>query len=320
MTVGRIRFCSLLLCMIVLAGCRQAGNRPPTAQPTQIPTPRSTPLPAIDPTIAPGADDNPLRLVIAADSSVTRTASAADDLAETLSETSGLNVMIELVPTTADAVAALCGSFDGRPAAVWVDGLGLAAARLCGTPTLWIEREAGRDTTTADTLQWIVPEDGDITAISGLAGEDVCRVSALDYATWRAPLLLLHANGVDPASLGSVTDLPTIEAVIEAVAAGDCAAGITARDFDDLAEGSVRTAIRTLPGTYDLPHAVLMYPLEIPLGARLTLNEAIIAAGGSAQAERLLEAADIRPLAEDDLTSYFDFIESTGLLFERPET
>lgn len=320
MIAGRIRWTSVIACaallgVLVLTGCRRADTQQATAQPTLTPTPRSTPLPTLEPTIAPGAADNPIRLLVIGDPEAERQTDAARDFATTLTEASGLAVTINVVSSTAEAVAALCTGFADQPTAAWLDGLGYAAAQTCGTPALWIEREVDNDESPFLTVQLVVPADSESTGAAGLAGVDFCRVGLTDYATWRVPLLLLHAGGLDPAQLGEIRDLPNVEAVLEAVAAGDCAAGMAVSDYEALARGALRTDTRLLSAQAEVPHSVLIYAPEVPLGARLTLDEALVDAARDADFELLLNASGVRPVTADDLEPFTALLERTGLDF-----
>jgi len=320
MTAGRIRWTSFIACAALLAGllmtgCRRVDTQQATARPTVTPTPRSTPLPTLEPTIAPGAVDNPIRLLVIGDPQAEHQTDAARDLGEALTASSGLSVTIELVGSTAEAVAALCTGFAQQPTAAWLDGLGYAAARTCGTPALWIERETDNDESPFLIAQLVIPQENDSTEAAELAGVDFCRIGLTDYTTWRVPLLLLHAGGLDPAQLGTVRDLPNLEAVLEAVAAGECAAGMATADYEELARGDLRTDTRLLSTQAEVPHGVLMYAPEVPLGARLTLNEALLAAARTADFELLLAASGVRPVLMDDLEPFIAFLEQTGLDF-----
>ncbi|MCS7070526.1 MAG: phosphate/phosphite/phosphonate ABC transporter substrate-binding protein [Anaerolinea sp.] len=248
-----------------------------------------------------------------------RTARAASSLASTLSDASGLNLTVEFVASTADAVAALCNSSNGRLTAAWVDALGYAATRAldCGIPELWVERGSSRDRSPLATLQFIVPTNSTISAPSGLAGSDFCRVSVTDYVTWRTALLLMHANRLDPSSLGSVRDLEDVAAVVEAVAAGTCSAVVDARDLDTNAVGAVRAQIRVLDQEAQLPHLTLMFPREIPLGTRRAIDTAFLGAERDADLALVLTADGITQVDEDLLTAFHRFLEQTGLDFAR---
>jgi hypothetical protein len=131
----------VVLLIASVSGCRRAETAGPRIQPTATPTPRSTPLPTLEPTPEPGSADNPITIGVVDPEPARRTIRAASSLAATLSDASGLDLTVELLASTADAVAALCSASSGRLTAAWVDALGYAAIRAldCGTPELWAE-------------------------------------------------------------------------------------------------------------------------------------------------------------------------------------
>lgn len=317
LTRRHVHVLTLVILLALASGCRRADTSGPRLQPTLTPTPRSTPLPALEPTQQPGTDGNPITIIVVDTAQSRRASSAADDLAETLSEAAELRLSIDLVSSTADAVAALCASFDGSPTVAWLDALGYAAARAldCGTPDLWIERGTGSDRSPSATLQFIVPSSSEITGPTGLVGVDLCRVGVTDYATWRAALLLMHANRLDPFTLGDVQDMEDVEAVIEAVADGTCSAVVDARDYDEYAVGALRTSIRVLNQDAQFPHLILMSPREIPLAARAALDQAFLDAEGDADLELLLSSDGLSQIDSDDLSAFDRLLEQTGLDF-----
>lgn len=307
-----------LLLLVVVAGCRRGQNIGPTLQPTLTPTPRSTPLPTLEPTVPPGSEDNPIRLAFVTPANLTRGAlnRAVTEIEQALQDTTDL--IITLLPTASDAeaLAALCGSFSGPPTAAFLSGLGYAAASAqgCGAATLWVTR----DRAGTETVQIILPDESEVPSAAGLVGADFCRLSLEDQYTWLLPSLILRAGGVTPDELRSISDMETIDALVEAVAAGECdAAGLTAAQFEESAAGAVRTAIRTLNETVEVPISVLVYPLEVPLGARTAVNEALLdlAAGRGDALETLLRGDDLARADEDTLLAFEDFVRSAGLDF-----
>jgi ABC-type phosphate/phosphonate transport system substrate-binding protein len=119
----------------------------------------------------------------------------------------------------------------------------------------------------------------------------------------------------DLETLSEYEELPEL---LEAVADGDCdAAGVpegTLDDADDLAD-----AIDVVETTVPFPHAVLMYPLEVPLGIRLTLTDALVAMAqddDSADLMRTLLGQDaLERVNADDFIELRNFMDSTGFNF-----
>ena len=306
----------MLLC-VLLAACRRQGAQGPTLQPTLTTTPRSTPLPSLEPTIAPGSEDNPIRMTIVQPGGATREtalARATDNVATALLEESGLNVEVELVESDADGVAALC-DVGGAPAVAWLSGIGygVASASACGTPVLMVERGTGRRAVTGETVRIIVNGESEATDVSGLAGQTFCRLGYDDFYTWLVPTLMLRTGGI--AEMPDAVDQPDIEALIQAVADGDCdAAGLSAVDFDEFA-GDAESDVRVLNRTVTIPYAILMIPPTLPLDARMALIDALAAMAESDDLATLLDQDGLARVEQGDLDDLDAFLNSTGVDF-----
>src|SRR5687767_254272 len=97
----------LVLIVLMLVGC---GRAPDAVDPTRVlPTgiPALTPLPPL-PTAAPlGSEDNPVRvMIVVADAEASE--SAADDLADVLSEEADIVIEVAVTESAPDARRALC--------------------------------------------------------------------------------------------------------------------------------------------------------------------------------------------------------------------
>ncbi|MDX2140120.1 MAG: PhnD/SsuA/transferrin family substrate-binding protein [Chloroflexota bacterium] len=302
--------------MLILSACRDiAATLPP---PTPSPTPRSTALPAV-PTAPPaGSTDNPIRIgFVVADAEAVEEASAA--LAIALSDASALTVEFVAYPRPADAVAALCASPAGTPTAVWLDGLSALAAeaRACGDLALVAEREGDEGRSATEVIQLIVPEDSEPEALTELADGTFCRISATDMQTWLLPSLLLQANDVTPADIDRFENLDDMDALMSAVADGDCdSAGVPASALA-AAEGDVRENIALLDETLEVAYNALLYPQQVPLGARETLNTAFEAlAADDEQTDNLsavLGADGIRSAERTDFASLRAVLARAGI-------
>ncbi len=306
---------ALLLTVFVVSSCRSAGPPQPTEIPTATYTPRSTPLPTVATPPPPGTTDNPIQLFFVRPAAVSRgtVTNAANDLETILSETASLSVNIEIAETGADAVAALCDSPGGVPAAAWVDGVTYAAARTCAERSLAVVREDGAGADVAI----IVPQSSEAQTIRDLGEAVFCRLSVDDLYTWLVPSLILQANSVSPTSLSAINDYPDLGDLISAVGAGDCdAAGVNLAELEAVG-GSSR--IRELGTSERVPYAILMIAPSIPLGTRNALNDAMLAiAGDSAEAELLqplLDQVRIATIGEGELESWDALLRRTRLDF-----
>ncbi len=310
---SRIAFLCALLTVFVVSSCRSAGPPQPTDIPTATYTPRSTPLPTVATPPPPGTTDNPIQLFFVRPAAVSRgtVTNAARDLETILSETASLSVNIEIAETGAEAVAALCDSPGGVPAAAWVDSVTYAAARICAESSLAVVREDG----VGADVSIIVPQASEAETIRDLAGAVFCRLSVNDLYTWLIPSLVLQANSVSPTSLGVINDYEDLGDLVSAVGAGDCdAAGVNLAELEAVG-GSSR--IRELGTSIRVPYPILMIAPSIPLGTRNALTDALVAiAADSVQAELLDPLLDqVRFATTEDLESWDAFLRRTRLDF-----
>ncbi len=303
-----------------LAACG-GGAVGPTPQPSSTPTPVSTPLPTLVPTVAAGAEDNPIQFVIVNEADGRGIQSAADDLEAALRDATGLSVQVSPVDSDRTAVAALCAAFDGPPAVAYVSAPGYSAAVAlgCGFPLL-LAQDSDNDAL-ARVVILIASEDSDINLLGDVTDAVFCRLSATDLATWQAPSLLMLANNIAPTSaLREVVDVPDLDTLIEQVAAGDCdIAALYSDDFERIADEELRANITQLPQSVSLPFGVVIAAQEVPLSAREALKEALRdyarTADGANVLSSLLGAGALALPASDSLAEWDAFINSTGLDF-----
>jgi ABC-type phosphate/phosphonate transport system substrate-binding protein len=301
---------------MLLTACRDiAATLPP---PTPSPTPRSTALPAI-PTAPPvGSANNPIRIgFVAADAEGVQ--EAVELLTTALNDANPLTVEFVAYPRPADALAALCASPEGTPTAVWLDGLSALAAEAqgCGDLALVVEREGDAGRSATEVIQLIVPEEGEPDEVTDLANGTFCRISVTDMQTWLLPSLLLQANDVTPGDIESIENYDDMDALLSAVAEGDCdAAGVPASVLA-AADDDVRENIAVLDEELEIAHNVLLYPQQVPLGARETLNTAFEAlAANDEQTDNLrvvLGADGIRSTERDDFASLRGILARAGI-------
>lgn len=309
-----------LALLLLLAGCRrQEATIEITGLPASSPTPRSTPLPEIATAVPAGQEGNPVQMVIY--SAAPRAAANFTARFETaLNEASGLAIQVQVVSRYAEALAALCASADGTVSAAWMDGITYmaAVAQGCGEPVLMVERGTRRNARTGETGTIIVNSDSSITSAAQIKGKDFCRLGYADFWTWMVPSLVLQSKGVNPlADLKSITDYEDTDALIGAVAAGDCAAAGVASSA--LPDGDPPEGVTVLETTVEFPYAVLMLPPQLPLGARTALLDALTTMAedtdSGAIMQGLLEQDALQPVTADDLADLTTFLQSTGLDF-----
>ena len=311
----------MLIVASLLVSCRRASLGP-TAVPTPTVTPVSTPLPPVATAVPPGAEENPIQMIVVP---VTSSSSAANNAAEivqaALVEQTGLTIEVVVAENNAEAFGALCESSGGTVHIAWVDGMTYTAADAegCGTPSLMVERGTGRTAKTGEVVQILVNSDSAISGISGLAENGFCRVDYNDLYTWLVPSVMLQAGGVNPISdLASVTDFADTTELLDALIAGDCdAAAMTEAEFQDIADSDARDAVNVIEESVEIPYAVLMYPPETPLGVRVALDDALVGAVGNEDTsdalQDLLGQTDLVRIEPDDLSDLRDFVADSGL-------
>jgi len=303
---------------LALTAC--GGTAAPTAVPTITPTPRSTPLPVSATAVPLGSEERPLRIAVVTDEAETSEAIATVEAA--LLESTNFAVEFVPVETQADAVSALCASPGGTVTAVWLDGLGYAAADAlgCGDAALVTEQRTLAGLSATETIGIIVSAASKLESVSDLSGNTFCRTSATDTDTWLIPSIILKANGVDPLDdLDQVEDYDDIQSLLEAVTSGACdGAGVPASALDD-AESAAEDV--TTLASVDVVRAVLVYPQEVNLTTRDRLNQALMAvvAGedSAAALQVLIGQASLRPAAASDFESLDDLLSDAGIDLEQ---
>jgi ABC-type phosphate/phosphonate transport system substrate-binding protein len=316
----------MLLIVLVLTACRRADDEGQIFVATLTPTPRSTPLPPVATVVPPGSEENPLRMLIRPASTALRAAAQNDlnDFQTALQEQSGLVIEVVLVESYAEAVGALCDSSAGQVAVAWLDGVSYMAAmsQNCGKPIMQVERGQRADAQTGESVQMMVSADSGLSALSALDGKNFCRISAEDVYSWLVPSLMLRAAGVDPLSFAAITDYETIPEMLEAVAEGDCdAAAVSARQYENAERdiGDAAEQLQILETSVNFPYNILMYPLELPLGQRLALDDALLNMAANDETASLMQSLlgqdDLVRVEADDFEDFTDFMESTGFNF-----
>ena len=310
----------LFAAAMALIACRPVATEVRNVAPTATPTPISTPLPPVPTQVPPGADDNPIRLLVNPDLTAASARSAANRLTDELTERTGLSMLVETVTTDAEALAALCDSVGGAVNVAWVDGLTVLAAQAqdCGSPVLMVERGTGRRAATGDTVQLVTQAERGVSSVAALRNNaSFCRVGYDDLATWLVPSIMLQAAGVMPSDIDEVADYEDLDAVLAAVADGECdAAGVPASALA-AANAETRNALETLAESAPIPYSVLVYPPEMPLGARTALENALTDLMADTDAGEplrdLLSADALEHVDASDFEDLSDFIAAAGL-------
>ena len=313
---------------LLATSCRRLPFAPPTTIPTITPTPRSTPLPPVATAIPLGSADNPLHMKIVAPASSDATpevgtqepfATTVSDLAKALHDDTQLTIQVETVASDAEALAALCDSPRGTVSVAWLSGIAYAAAYAqgCGSALLEVERGVGASASPGDQARIIVNAALGLSGVGDLAAHTFCRLGYANAESWLIPSLMLQSSGVAISDLKAVRDYDDASAMIDDVAAGTCdAAGISASEYDLIANADARAKIRTLQQSVTIPYAVLVVPEAVPLGQQEALSSALISIGNGSRAsilKPLLNQDQIAAATDTELGTLRSFISRAGL-------
>jgi ABC-type phosphate/phosphonate transport system substrate-binding protein len=224
-----------------------------------------------------------------------------------------LHVVVDLVRTDAQALAALCNSPGGTVSAAWLGGLSDvgAYAQECGSAALQVEKGSADDGATGDTARIIVNPALDVSAAGDLEGHSFCRMGFDDLYSWMIPSLMLRSAGVNEADLLQIIDYEDVDTLVADVANGACdAAGIASSQLDADAD------VRTLQESVAIPYNVLVVPEQVPFGQRQQLVDTLVAMSEGAQPESLevlLDQTALIPAEDNDFTSLRGFINRAGI-------
>jgi ABC-type phosphate/phosphonate transport system substrate-binding protein len=224
-----------------------------------------------------------------------------------------LVVVVDLVATDAQALAALCNSPGGTVSVAWMGGLAYAAAYAqdCGSAVLQVERGETDAETTGDKARIIVNSALDVSSVGDLEGNSFCRTRFDDPYSWMIPSLMLEAAGVSTDDLLQVIDYTDVNSLVADVANGACdAAGIASSELES------ESGVRTLQESVVIPYRLLVVPDQLPFGQRQQLIDTLTAMSEGAQPESLevlLDQSGLAPVEDDDLTSLRGFINRAGI-------
>ncbi|MFN8451098.1 MAG: PhnD/SsuA/transferrin family substrate-binding protein [Anaerolineae bacterium] len=268
-----------------------------------------------------GSEANPLHLeIVAPDSSTRLVENAVTDLQQALLDDTEMNVVVELVESDAEALAALCDSSGGTIAAAWLSGLAYAAAydQDCGTAALQVQRGERSSGSTGDTSLIIIRSALDVSGVGDLVDHVFCRLGYSDFYSWLVPSLMLRAGGITSAAqFSEVRDYDDPAAMIDDVASGDCdAAGIAASVYEDSASATARARVRTLQQSVEVPYLVLVVPSQLPLAQQDDLTNALVSIANGSRAGTLaplLDQDQLFVVSDDELSSLRSFISRAGI-------
>jgi phosphonate transport system substrate-binding protein len=150
---------------------------------------------------------------------------SADAIAALVTEKTEIPIKTFVATEFAGVVEAMCNG-QAQMGALNTFGYVLASSRDCADVGL----VSVRNGSTSYRGQIITLAGSDIKTIADLKGKTFCRPDPLSTSGWIIPSILLKANGINPDTDLTVTDVGGHDAVVENVYNGNCDAGAT---FDD---------------------------------------------------------------------------------------
>jgi hypothetical protein len=173
----------------------------------------------------------------------------------------------------------------------------------------------------------VVNRDLGVTLLNGVIDGTFCRTEMSDFYSWLLPTLMFDAAGIDLTGANvTLVDYPDTEAVLDAVAAGECTMAGVAQTVVDAGLPDGVTLAQT---SVEFPLHVLVYPSTLDGGIRDTLNTTLIAIATDPQTNGLIaplvhatndsgEAparVALLPMTAEDFADLEAFIAAAGLDF-----
>ena len=163
------------------------------------------------------------------------------------------------------------------------------------------------------------------TSLDALRGRTFCRLGPDDFFSWFLPALVMDGRAIDPVQdTGAIVDYGSLRGLLMAAADGDCAGiGISNDAYErfqaDLPEVADAVVISNITPAF--PYPVMLYPLEVELGVRLTLDELLVELADEDEAGSVLGwllGQDVLLTAdEEDFTGLLSYLQAFGLNLAR---
>lgn len=325
----------------IFAACNAFASEPTAIPPTLTPTP-ITDVRFVPTSVPAGLPDNPLQMVMQPVSSdlyiepemteepgvgevllPVSSTQAELDLEEAILTYSSVTVDIVPAANPADVLRALCDATE-EVSAVWVDGVSFSAAlaQNCGEPIFITQKRIDNRLESGEPGVIILNRNVGNTQLSVLNSRTFCRFSVDDFYSWLLPLMVFRANNVDPTNFEAIVDYDDAQDMVEAVASGECTgAGLSGLVYSDIVddEEELSDDISVAFGSPPIPYAVLMYPVEMQLGIRVSLTEGLRQLAGDDDDSELLRLFlgqdKLQSVELADFTEYNTFLDEVGLDF-----
>jgi ABC-type phosphate/phosphonate transport system substrate-binding protein len=159
------------------------------------------------------------------------------------------------------------------------------------------------------------------TSLDALRGRTFCRLGPDDFFSWFLPALVMDGRAIDPVQdTGAIVDYDSLLALLAAAADSDCAGIAMSTDaYERLQAEAPELAESVLIAdiTPAFPYPVMLYPLEVELGVRLTLDDLLVQLADEDEAGAtlgwLLGQDALLPADEADFTGLLNYLQAFGL-------
>ena len=252
-------------------------------------------------------EDNPIVMSFVPSGDTQEIIASGDQLAEMISEKTGLFVEAN-VGTDFAAVREAMGA--GKAHIGWLNTFNyvLASEKYDVDVALVTERYGA----TTYVGQFNVRADSGITTLDDLKGKVMCWVDPNSTSGYIIPRIMLQANGIDPdADFSKTVEAGSHNNVITAVYNGDCDVGASyadarssiAEDFPDVTD-----VVAVLATTTEIPNDSVSFIKDFPAETREQIVQALLEIAASEEGQAALENLySIAGLVEADDTFYDGF-------------
>ena len=252
---------SLLMLMVVLAGCQQEAKL--------------------------GTEDNPIIMSFVPSGDTQEIIASGDKLAQMITDKTGLVVKANVGTDFAAVREAMCA---GKAHIGWLNTFNYVLANeKCGVDVGLVTVRFG---STSYKGQLNVRADSGIKTLEDLKGKTVCWVDPNSTSGYVIPRIMLKANGIDPdKDFAQQIEAGSHNNVITQVYNGDCDVGATYADArssveDDLPD--VKEKVVVLALTSDIPNDNVSFAKDFPQELRQKITDALLEIAQSPEGQEAL--------------------------------
>jgi phosphonate transport system substrate-binding protein len=235
-----------------------------------------------------GTEDNPIIMSFVPSGDTQEIIASGDQLAEMISEKTGLDVVAN-VGTDFAAVREAMGA--GKAHIGWLNTFNYVLANeKYGVEVGLVTERFGSTTYTG---QFNVRADSGITTLGDIVGKVMCWVDPNSTSGYIIPRIMLAANGIDPDTAFSKTvEAGSHNNAITAVYNGDCDVGVSYADARSSIEDDfpdVKDVVVVLATTSDIPNDSVSFAKDFPEDMRQQIVDALLEIAVSEEGQVALE-------------------------------